>query len=530
MADRQSRRDFLTMTGGVGLAAASTRAPSFLPDASAQPANVATSATGLEYQTVGQLVSALAAKRVSASELAEHCIRRIEAHDGKLNAVVVRDFERARAAAREADAALARGERRPLLGLPMTVKESFNVAGLPTTWGIPQGADWRPAEDAVTVARLKAAGAIILGKTNVPLLLRDWQSFNAIYGTTNNPWDVTRTPGGSSGGGAAALAAGYVALEPGSDIGGSLRVPPSFCGVFGHKPTHGLVPSRGHTPPRAEPLPREPDLAVVGPMARSAADLALALDLLAGPDEPNAVAYRLSLPPPRHADLKSFRVLVLDTHPLLPTAASVRAALARLSEQLARTGATVAHASPLLPDLAGMSRNFMHLLLAFIGATVPLETYREVQGAVAAIPPDAATLATERVRGLVLSHRDWLRADRIRTTVNRQWRDLFREWDVVVCPVMPTPAYPHDHSEPQRMRRIEIDGESHPYDDQIVWAGIANLTGLPATAVPVGLSENGLPIGVQILGPYLEDRTTIALAALIEREFGGFVPPPGYAK
>jgi amidase len=529
MADRQSRRDFLTMTGGIGLTAASTRAHSFLPDAFAQPANVARPATGLEYQTVGQLVSALAAKRVSASELTDHCIKRIEAHDGKLNAVVVRDFERARATAREADAALARGERRPLLGLPMTVKESFNVAGLPTTWGFPD-ASWPVSNDAVTVTRLKAAGAIILGKTNVPVALADWQSFNPNYGTTNNPWDLARTPGGSSGGGAAALAAGYVALELGSDIGGSLRAPPHFCGVFGHKPTQGLVPSRGHTPPRTEPLPREPDLAVVGPMARSAADLALALDILAGPDEPNALAYRLALPPPRHTDLKSFRALVLDTHPLLPTANSVRAAIARLSEQLAKTGATVAHASPLLPDLARMSRTFMHLLMAFIGASVPLETYREVQGAVAAIPPDAAGLGAERVRGMVLSHRDWLRADYVRATVNRQWRELFHEWDVVVCPVMPTPAFAHDHSEPRRMRRIEIDGGSYPFDDQIVWAGIANLTGLPATAVPVGLSETGLPIGVQILGPYLEDRTTIALAALIEREFGGFVPPPGYAK
>src|SRR5262245_14320382 len=195
MADHRNRRDFLTFAGAIGLAAAAgPRSP--VPSAPAQAAEVA-SAGGLAYQTVGQLVAALAARQVSASELTDHCIARIEALDGPLNAVVVRDFERARAAAREADAALARGERRPLLGVPMTVKESFNVAGLPTTWGIAQAKDWRPAEDAVTVARLKAAGAVILGKTNVPLLLRDWQSFNAIYGTTNNPWDVARTPGGS---------------------------------------------------------------------------------------------------------------------------------------------------------------------------------------------------------------------------------------------------------------------------------------------------------------------------------------------
>jgi amidase len=527
MAEQQSRRDFLTGAGAMGLVIASSGPRSMLPCASAQSAAPA-SAAGIEYQTVRQLVAALAAKRVSSAELTDHCIKRIEALDGKINAVVVRDFERARAAAREADAALARGERKPLLGLPMTVKESFNVAGLPTTWGFPDS-NWPVSNDAVTVARLKAAGAVILGKTNVPVRLADWQSFNPVYGTTNNPWDLARTPGGSSGGGAAALAAGYVPLELGSDIGGSLRAPPHYCGVFGHKPTHSLVPSRGHVPPRAEPLPREPDLAVVGPMARSAADLALALDVLAGPDEPNAVAYRLALPPPRHADLKNFRVLVLDTHPLLPTANSVRTAIVRLSEQLARTGATVAHASPLLPDLTLMSRTFTYLLMAFMGADIPIEVYREVQGAVTAIPPDARGLGPERARGLVLSHRDWVRADRVRATANRQWRDLFREWDVVVCPVMPTPAFAHDHSEPQRMRQIEIDGAKYPYLDQIVWAGIANMTGLPATAVPVGRSETGLPIGVQIIGPYLEDRTTIAFAELIEREFGGFAPPPGYA-
>jgi amidase len=228
------------------------------------------------------------------------------------------------------------------------------------------------------------------------------------------------------------------------------------------------------------------------------------------------------------AGLKGFRVLLLDSHPLLPTANSVRAAIARMSEQLAQVGATVARTSPLLPDLALMSRTFTHLLMALIGADIPIDTYREVQGAVAALPPDAATLA-QHVSGIVLSHRDWVRADRVRATINRQWRDLFREWDVVICRVMPTPAFAHDHSEPRRTRRIEIDGESYPYDDQVVWAGIANLTGLPATAIPVGRSETGLPVGAQIIGPYLEDRTTIALAGLIEREFGGFVPPPGYA-
>ena len=245
---------------------------------------------GLQYATLRDQITALRAKRISASELLELTISRIERFDGKINAVVVRDFERAREAAKAADAALSRGDEGALLGVPMTVKESYNVGGLPTTWGFPAGKDWRPADDAVLVSRAKAAGAVIAGKTNVPFALADWQSYNDIYGTTNNPWDLDRTPGGSSGGSAAALASGYVALELGSDIGGSLRVPAHYCGVFAHKPTYGILPGRGQTPPGVLALPSSIDLAVVGPMARSAADLSLAMDILAGPDETDAIA------------------------------------------------------------------------------------------------------------------------------------------------------------------------------------------------------------------------------------------------
>src|SRR3954452_10445699 len=215
--------------------------------------------------------------------------------DPKINAVVVRDFERARAAADDADAALARGERRPLLGLPITVKEQFNVAGLPTTWGF-EDSSWRPDADALAVQRLKAAGAIVIGKTNVPAQLTDWQSYNNIYGTTNNPWDLSRTPGGSSGGSAAALAAGFVPLELGSDIGGSLRAPAHFCGVVSHKPNPDFVPQRSSGPPQNAAVPVRGDLAVYGPMARSGADLALELEVLAGPDElMEGVGYKLAL-------------------------------------------------------------------------------------------------------------------------------------------------------------------------------------------------------------------------------------------
>ena len=482
------------------------------------------------FKTAVELSAALKAREVSAVELAQDAIGRIERHDDQINAICVRDFERALAAARDADARLARGETKPLLGIPLTVKESYNVAGLPTTWGIPAQKDFVAADDALSVSRVKDAGGVILGKTNVPLGLGDWQSYNEIYGVTKNPFDLSRTPGGSSGGSSAALAAGYGALSLGSDIGGSLRVPPNYCGVYGHKPTHGIIPTRGHAPPGARAVPRDIDLAVVGPMARSASDLALEFDILAGPDElRDAVAFRLALPPPRHEGLKDFRVLVVDTHPLLPTGASVRAALEKLSDRLGKAGVTVARESPLLPDFAEAARLYMRLLLPAFSASWPLEQYDQVKAAAAALPPDDNSLTAERVRSAVLSHRDWMAADSARAGLRERWRRLFVEWDAVICPTMPTPPYPHDHSMPDYARKIDIDGKEYPYQDQLVWAGVATTPGLPATAAPIDRSDTGLPIGVQIVGPYLEDRTTIAFAELMEREFGGFAPPPGYA-
>jgi amidase len=482
----------------------------------------------MHYRSARELAAALAAREVSSAELVDLAIARIEARDGNLNAVVVRDFDRAKAAAVEADKALARGETRPLLGVPMTVKESFNVAGLATTWGIPAGKGFQPREDALAVQRLKAAGAVVLGKTNVPLVLGDFQSYNDIYGTTNNPWDVGRTPGGSSGGAAASLAAGFVSLELGSDIGGSLRNPAHYCGVFAHKPSHGLLPVRGHIPPGIQAIPYEVDLNVIGPMARTAADLALALDILAGPDGPQATAYRLALPDSRQSELKNFRVLVIDEHPLLPTSRDVRAALDRIVEKIGKAGARVVRSSPLVPDLAVQGRVFARLLASAFGTDMPENVYARLQDIAKSIPSTDTSLQSERMRGVVLSHRDWVRADRARMSLAQRWRELFREFDVVLCPVMPTTAFPHDHSE-MSTRRIAIDDKDVNYGDQPMWAGVATLTGLPATAMPIGVSEGGLPIGMQIVGPYLEDRTPLAFAALTEREFGGFRPPPGYA-
>jgi amidase len=482
---------------------------------------------GLEYLTATELLRALADKRISAVELVDFSISRIEALDPRINAVVVRDFERARAAAKDADAALARGERRPLLGLPMTVKEQFNIAGLATTWGNPKFRDWRPEANALAVQRLKAAGAIILGKTNVPLMLQDWQSFNDIYGTTNNPWDLGRSPGGSSGGSAAALAAGFVPLEFGSDIGGSLRAPAHFCGVLSHKPSLDLVPQRGSGSPETPAVPVRGDLSVIGPMARSAADLALELEVVAGPDElAEGIGYKLALPPPRHERLAEFRVAVIDEHPLCPTAKNLSGALNDLADRLGKAGCQVLRDNPKLPDLAQTSRIYRELLSATFGADLRPEVRERVEAAAKSLSPDDHSLAASGLRGLTMSHQEWIHKSRIRSSLRARWLALFEEVDLVLCPPMPSVAFPHDHSSPQSARLLDVDGAKVPYNDQSVWAGIATLNGLPATTAPIGRAAGGLPIGVQIIGRYLADRTTIAFAGMIEREFGGFTPPP----
>jgi amidase len=517
MEREPTRRSFIT---AVGAAAATT---------ALRPAKAAAAPdqAGPAYRPAGELVQALADRQVSSRELVDSAIARIEALDPKINAVVVRDFDRARAAADAADAALGRGERQPLLGLPMTVKEQFNIAGLPTTWGFPKFKDWRPDVDALVVQRLKAAGAIILGKTNVPLDLSDWQSYNEVYGTTNNPWDLTRSPGGSSGGAAAALAAGFLSLELGSDIGGSLRAPAHFCGVFSHKPSLDLVPQRGALPPQTPANPVRVDFAVIGPMARNAADLALELSVVAGPDElMDGIGYKLALPPPRHDKLAGFRVLVIDKHPLCPTAASISAALDGLADRLARLGCPVLRTSSKMPDLARTTRNYVELLAAIFTADTPPEDRLRIEAAAQALSPDDLSISAARLRGATMSHPAWIKTSRIRGGLRAGWQALFEDVDVVLSPPMPTVAFPHDHSSPIRARQLEVDGKKVPYGDQIAWAGIATSNWLPATTMPIGHDDGGLPIGVQIIGGYLHDRSTVAFAGLVEREFGGFTPPP----
>ncbi|MGZ0145777.1 amidase [Kribbella sp. WER1] len=459
--------------------------------------------------TAEELVAALRSGEVSSVELAEQAIER---DDKAINAICVPDYDRAREAARAADQALARGEEQPLLGVPVTVKESYDVVGLPTTWGMPEYRGYLPAADAVQVARLKAAGAVILGKTNVPLGLQDIQSFNEVYGTTSNPWDHSRTSGGSSGGSAAALAARVGALSIGSDLAGSLRTPAHFCGIYAHKPTLGLAAGRGMTPPPGPALPVDLDLAVVGPMARSARDLTLLLDVMAGPD-PLALGVTHRLPPARHQRLEDFRVLVVEDHPLIPTGSAVRAAVNRVADALVHGGARVERHSPLLPGLAESGTLYTQFLTSGSIPRFPAESLDQLR---AELDADDQSLHATRLRAMVFSHHDWLRANHRRELHRHGWRQFFAEFDVVVCPITPTPAFPHDHTPNPMERHIDIDGVDYPYFDQLVWAGLATMPGLPATAVPAGRSPEGLPVGVQLIGPMHEDRTPLRLAELLE--------------
>lgn len=443
----------------------------------------------LAVATASQLVQALAARDIGALELCDATIARIEQRDTDINAVVVRDFDRAREQARAADAALARGERRPLLGVPMTVKESFNVAGLPTTWGLEFARNLPVVEDAVAVTRLKDAGAVILGKTNVAVALADYESNNPVYGRTLNPVDATRSPGGSSGGAAAALAAGMVPLELGSDIGGSIRVPAHFCGVFGHKPTHGLLPKRGQHFPGYQAAPDI--LSVIGPLARCADDLDLALDVLAGPDVDDALAYRLALPPARFASVRELRVLVISEHPSARTATDVQHSVQEAGDRLARAGAKVLRASTLLPDLGAIHEDYVKLLLTTLTRGMP------------DAPPS-------------ISAHEWLRLLDRRMLLQKQWAQLFMTFDVVIAPTFGTAAFEHIDAPDWETTTLDIDGQPGLYRDQLAWSGLATLAGLPATAAPVGKTATGLPLGVQIIGPYLEDRTPIGVARLLQ--------------
>lgn len=466
-------------------------------------------------------LSALKSGETSSAELVEIAIEQIQRVDGAINAVVVKDFSRARKMAKAADKDRKAGTDRPLLGLPLTVKEAFDVEGMPTTWGLP-GKHVPAVTDAVVVERLRTAGAIILGKTNVATMLSDWQTANEVFGVTNNPWGNERTPGGSSGGSAAAVACGMVPLEFGSDLAGSLRIPAAFCGVFAHRPSHGIVPMRGFAPPMAPriPISQPIDQSTLGPIARTAADLKLALDVIAGPDIPDSAAYRFSLPPARHSKLKDYRVLVLEEHPLVATAKDIRGVIDKLTKRLRSEGCHVGHNTSELPDMMDLTWTFSALLMSLMGADMSEDDY-----AAAAARADGKK-GGMREHSLTMSHRDWVVLDRHRQTLAATWRDAFQRWDVVLCPVTPCTAFPHD-GRPFEKRKLNVDGSKINYEKISFWTTLATPNGLPVTTIPIGLDREGLPIGLQVVGPRLEDYTSLEFADLLEHRLGyRYVAPP----
>jgi amidase len=481
----------------------------------------------LAFLPATRLARLLKARRIGCRQLLEMYLERLERFNSELNAVVVLDVERARRRARAADRALARREVwGPLHGVPMTIKESFDVAGLPTTWGRPDLKNHRPARNAVAVDRFLAAGAVLFGKTNVPAMLADWQTFNPIYGTTNNPWDPARAPGGSSGGSAAALAAGLTALEAGSDIGASIRNPAHYCGIYGHKPTWGICSSRGQILP---PFLAEQDITVVGPLARSAFDLEAALKVMAGPDEIDGVGWRLQLPKAPKKRWRQWRVAVLLDAQTAEVDRSVQDRIQALADFLARRGARVSDRARPDIDLAEAHRVFIHLLRGATVGGLSDEQFGASLSAAREVSADDESYRAWMLKANTMHHRDWLRWNEARTHMRLAWAEFFRSWDVLLCAPAATAAFPHEHRGERWERAVMVNGRPQPSTTQMFWAGYSGVAYLPSTVVPGGRTADGLPVGVQIVGPQYGDLTCLALAQQLEREYQAFVPPPGYA-
>ena len=461
------------------------------------------------FATAAETAAAVRNKTISARELVELTFRRIDAINPALNAIVGDLRAPALARAAEVDRALAEGRvLGPLHGVPVTIKESFAYRGTPNTWGLSDLAQASSPRTAVAIERLESAGAIVVGKTNVPVLLSDWQTYNPLYGTTNNPWDLSRTPGGSTGGGAAALAAGLGALSIGSDLSGSLRIPAHFCGVYTHKPSLNLIEMDGVLPGPWDGAPGPPmDLAVIGPMARDARDLALALEVLGGPAGDDRKAWSWRMPAPRYTRLQDFRIGYIVDDPIAPISSELRPPYEKLISALAQTGATLKQGWPTGIDPRAAAETYGFLLMSFV----------------------TADLTGKRPSSF--DHARWMRETLSRLTFRKRWQQYFESYDVFLLPASFTAAFPHDHSEPIDKRIVKTPEGPRPYvQNSSYWISMASLSGLPATVAPIGFTDEGLPVGVQILAPMWEDATSIEFAALLSDVTNGFVVPPMFTK
>jgi amidase len=459
----------------------------------------------LATQDATTLAAAIARRDVSSRELLDLYLERVDRLNPPLNAVVTLDPERARSAAAAADEMTARGESAgPLHGLPITIKDAIEVGGMRSTGGATELSNHVPEADAPAVTQLKAAGAIVFGKTNIPRWSGDLQSYNEIFGTTNNPWDTSRAPGGSSGGPAAAVSAGLTSFELGTDIGGSVRIPSHCCGVFGLKPSFGVVPQRGYLD-HVGGGTTDADINVFGPIARSASDLELLLSVLAAPEPERALAWRIDLPAARHADIASHRIGIWFEEPSVPIDRDELALLRQAADALADAGAKVEEAHPPV-DFAEQNGLFVQMISG-------------------AVSPSMDDDAAEVMSG---SHRQWLRGEEHRARIRKVWAEWFESYDALLCPVMPTPAITHQQEGDMFSRSIEINGEPVPYINLISWTGFIGITCLPSAVPPIGRTPSGLPVGVQVVTPYLRDRDAIALAGHLADLVGGYDVPPGF--
>ncbi len=469
----------------------------------------------LSLDATAQL-QALETRRISAVDLLEASVARWRSQHAAINAVVATDLDRARERARAIDELREKGEHLgPLAGLPMTIKDTLDVEGLPASSGLAAIHRAGTVSDATAVGHARRAGAVIWGKTNVPVMAGDWQSYNDLYGTTNNPWDVTRTCGGSSGAAAAALASGVTALEIGSDIGGSLRVPAAFCGVYSHKPTWGMVSQRGHIPP-ARGTVAERDLNVVGPMARSARDLRLLLSVL----EDGPLAARMTPPA-----LNTLRIGVWIDEPGFALDPEVRAVVVAFGRQLQQQGAKIEVVRPV--DGAALMEAYRILLMSAIAPDMP-EAMRRSASALRGVAKlvRGVSEAADRMVQISATHAEWIEADEQRARIGAQVKGLFDAFDVILAPITPVAAFPHDHSDFNRRVLVQSDGVKIPYGAMLNWIALATACGLPATAIPAGSTTDGLPVGLQLVGPRGGDSRTLAAAQAIEEALGGFRAPP----
>ena len=481
----------------------------------------------IHFWSAKRLAAALRRRKVGCLELLDHFLKRVEQHNPALNAIIATDLPAARKRARAADSALAKGKVwGPLHGVPITLKESYDVVGMPTTWGSPELRENYPRRDALAVTRLRNAGVTLFGKTNVPLMLADWQSYNAVYGTTNNPWDTARSPGGSSGGSAAALAAGLTGLEAGSDIGASIRNPAHYCGVYGHKPTYGIASPRGHALPGRVSAS---DISVIGPLARSADDLALALSVMAGPDQIDGQGYRLTLPAPKKTVLRQFKVALMLDAPESEVDHTVQERLQALADFLRRKRVRVDERARPDIDTAAAHRVYIALLRAATSGRQSDDAFRANQEAARRLEADDNSYYAQMVRANVLPHRDWLGFNEERHRMRLKWAEFFGEYDLLLCPAAASAATPHDQQGERHERTIVVNGKQVPTTDQLFWAGYSCAFNLPSTVAPIGNTPTGLPVGVQIVGPQYGDRTCIEFARLLEREYYAFTPPPAFA-